>query len=227
MNVFARKLFSQVLVSWGRVMRYGTCNSRAPALLAGGVVAGPQGRPLVTPSCLADASSPLHLAAVGRAVPLPTVAARADDHQPVAPRAVEHPVALLDDWAPATEGWTQRPPPAILSFNAVLSLWRWHRSPGRYANDLGFVFSVEALFYRPDGGLATRLSLTPAIDDICGMRLEEPDPLSGLGGWGEPDPGENQIHEACAGGRKPHPRLMPEREPEPAHRRKTALLNRR
>ena len=216
MNVFTRKLFSQVLVSWGRVMRYGSCNSRAPALLAGGVVACPVACPLVAPSRLADALFALHLDAVGRAVALPAVAVGADDHQPVAPRAVEHPVALVDDRAPATEGWTPEPSPTILRSIAVLSPWRWHRSPGRYANDLGFVFSVEARFYRPDGGLVTRLSFTPAIHDIHGMRLEEPDPLFGLGGWGEPDPfacrqmkrrtisralcarGENHIQRSCA-----------------------------
>ncbi len=205
-----------MILSWGSVMRYGSCKSQAPALLAGGVVACPVTCPLVAPSCLANASSPLHLAAVGRAVPLPTVAARADDHQPVAPCAVEHPVALVNGQTPATEDWTQRPPPAILSSNVVLSLWRWHRSPGRYLNDLGFVFSVEARFYRPDGGLATRPSHTPAFDEISGMRLKEPDPLFGLEGWGEPDPfacrqmkrrtksralcarGKNHIQRSCA-----------------------------
>jgi hypothetical protein len=56
---------------------------------------------------------------------MPPIATSADDHQPVAPRAVEHPVALVDDRAPATEHWTPEPPPAILSSSTVLlSLWR-------------------------------------------------------------------------------------------------------
>jgi hypothetical protein len=105
-------------------MRYGCYNPRSPALLAGGVVAGPYGCPLVAPSRIADAMSPLQLAAVGRAVALPAVAAGADDHQPAAACAVEHPVALLDDRAPATEGWTPGPPPAILTSSLLLSLWR-------------------------------------------------------------------------------------------------------
>ena len=215
-NVFARKLFSQVLVSWGRVMRYGSCNSRAPALLAGGVVACPVTCPLVASSRLADALCAVHLDAVDRAVALPAIAVGADDHQSVAPCAVEHPVALVNGQAPATEDWTPWPPPAILSFSVVLSPWRWHRSPGRYANDLGFVFSVEALFYHADGWRVTRLSLTLAFDDISGMRPKEPDPLFGLGGWGEPDPfacrqmkrrtksralcarGRNHIQRSCA-----------------------------
>ena len=117
-------------------MRYGSCKSQAPALLAGGVVAGPQGRPLVAPSRLADTSSPLHLRARARAVALPPITAGADDHQPVAPRAVEHPVALLDGRAPATEDWTQGPPPAILTLSVESSLRRWHRSPGPLANPL-------------------------------------------------------------------------------------------
>jgi len=187
-NVFARKLFSQVLVSWGRVMRYGTCNSRAPTLLAGGVVACPVTCPLVASSRLADALFALHLDAVGRAVALPAVAVGADDHQPVAPCAVEHPVALVNGQAPATEDWTPWPPPAILSLSVVLSPWRWHRSPGRYPNDLGFVFSVEALFYRPDGGLVTRwfviLAIRPLPSCCRGTRFRdrafggEPDPFA-------------------------------------------------
>ncbi len=119
-----------MILSRGSVMRYGSCNLYAPAFLAGRVVARPQGRLLVTPSRLAEASLPLHLGAGGRAVPLPPVAATADDHQPVAPRAVQHPVALLDDRAPATEDWTPGPPPTIVRSTVVLPLWRWPRSPG-------------------------------------------------------------------------------------------------
>ena len=122
LGILARRLFSQVLVSWGRVMRYGCYNSRAPALLAGGVVAGSDGCPLVAPSRLADASFALHLAAVGRAVPLPAIAAGTDDHQSAAACAVEHPVALVDDRAPATEDWTPGPPPAILTSSLVIAL---------------------------------------------------------------------------------------------------------
>jgi len=83
--------------------------------------------------------------------------------------------------------------------SVVLSLWRWHRSPGRYANDLGFVFSVEARFYRPDGGLATRLSFTPAIGDIHGVRLEGTTSRRQA-------PGGNQIHYLRSeGGGEPDP----------------------
>ena len=80
LGIVARRLFSQVLVSRGSVMRYGCYNSRAPALLTGGVVAGPGACLLVASSRFADASFALHLNAVGRAVALPAVAASADDH---------------------------------------------------------------------------------------------------------------------------------------------------
>lgn len=60
-----------MILNRGSVMRYGSCKSQAPALLAGSVVARPQGRPLVASSRLADALLPLGLRAVGRAVPLP------------------------------------------------------------------------------------------------------------------------------------------------------------
>ena len=109
-----------MLVSWGRVMRYGCYNPRAPVFLAGGVVAGSDGCPLVAPSRLAGVLFALHLGTVGRAIALAAVATGADDHQPAAPCAIEHPVALVDDRAPATDGWTQRPPPAILSLIAVV-----------------------------------------------------------------------------------------------------------
>jgi len=112
-------------------MRYGCYKPRAPSLLAGCVVAGPMARPLVAPSRLADASFALHMTAVGRAVAIPAVAAGADDHLPAAPRAVEHPVALLDGRTPATEDWTPGPPSTTLCLMFVVSLWRWHRSPGR------------------------------------------------------------------------------------------------
>jgi len=117
-------------------MRYGSCKSHAPPLLAGGVVAGPQGCPLVASSRLADALSPLHRSAPVRAETLPAVTAGADDHQPAAPPAGEHPVALLDGRAPATEDWTEVPPPAILTASVESSLRRWHRSPGRLVNPL-------------------------------------------------------------------------------------------
>jgi len=87
-------------------MRYGCYKPRTPTFLASGVVAGPVASLLVASSRLADASLALYLAAVGRAVAISAVAAGADDHQPVAPRAVEYPVALLDGQAPATEDWT-------------------------------------------------------------------------------------------------------------------------
>ena len=110
-------------------MRYGSCKSQSPALLAGSVVARSQRRLPVSPARLADAPPPLHLGAVGRAITLPPIATGADDHQPTAPRAVEHPVALLDGRAPATEGWTQRPPPAILSLIAVFIALAVARKP--------------------------------------------------------------------------------------------------
>jgi len=234
-----------VLVSGGRVMRYGCYNSRAPALLAGGVVAGPDGCLLVAPSRFADASFALHLGAVGRAVALPPITTSADDHQPVAAPAVEHPVAFLDGQAPATEGWTKRPPPAILSsLTVVLSLWRWHRSPDCYANGLGFVLSVEALFYRTDWQPVTWASVAPAMGGAVMRSLlarcrEERDP--GL----EPHPrqadGENQlrgtrprgtritVYPARAG--RATPREPPPRdEPDPlacGRRRKTTRSRRK
>jgi hypothetical protein len=85
-----------VPVSRGRMMRYGCYKARAPALLAGGVVAGSQGCPLVASARLPDAPPALDLAAVDRTVTLPTVAAGADGHQSAAPPAVEHSVALFD-----------------------------------------------------------------------------------------------------------------------------------
>jgi len=184
-------------------MRYGCYNPRAPALLAGGVVAGPGACPLVASSRLADASFAMHLAAVGRAVAMPPIATSADDHQPVAPRAVEHPVALVDYRAPATEGWTPGPPPATLSLSLESSLWRWHRSPDCYANGLGFVFSVEALFYRTNWWPVTHPSMMLGISDpaICPLPARY---------RGQRDPGQephrrylpagNQIQEACAWG---------------------------
>lgn len=101
----------------GTLMRYGCYHLPAPALLAGGVVACPEGGLLVSPAGFADAVPPLHLSAVDRAVTLASVAAAADDHQAVTPRAMEHPVTLLDGPAPATEDWTQCPPSTILSLN--------------------------------------------------------------------------------------------------------------
>lgn len=77
-------------------MRYGCYNPRAPFLLAGGVVAGPQGCLLVSPCCLVQALLPLGLPAMGRAVSLTSIATGADGHQPAASRTVEHPVALVD-----------------------------------------------------------------------------------------------------------------------------------
>jgi hypothetical protein len=159
LEVFVGRLFSHRRASGGRVMRYGSCRSQAPALLTGRVVAGPQGRPLVASSRLADAVSPLDLRARPRAVALPPITAGADDHLPVAPPATEHPVALLDGQAPATEDWTRGPPPAILTVSVVLSLRRWHRSPGPLVNPLqawASSSSVEAWFYRTDPGPAMR-----------------------------------------------------------------------
>ena len=157
--------------SRGRVMRYGSCNSQPPALLAGGVVAGAQGCLLVALARFPDTSSPLHLAAPGRAVTLPTVAAGADDHQPAAPRAIEHPVALLDGQASchreldaeATAGDTQ-PWCGVIALAVT-------QKPRLLRQQSGLVFSVEALFYRPDRRLATRPSLTPAIRDsaVCSV----------------------------------------------------------
>ncbi len=170
-------------------MRYGSCNSRSPALLAGGVVARSQRRLLVSPARLADAPPPLHLSAVSRAITLPPIATCADDHQPAAPRAVEHPVALLDGRAPATEGWTQRPPPAILSLIAVFIALAVARKPRPLRQRLGFVLSVETVFYRTDRWTVTRPSAALAIVDIHGMRLGKPHPPLTLGGWGEPYPG--------------------------------------
>ena len=47
-----------MILSRGSLMRYGGRNSQPPALLAGGVVAAPQGRPLVVIPRIADASFP-------------------------------------------------------------------------------------------------------------------------------------------------------------------------
>ena len=105
----------QMMLRGGSMMRYGSCQVKAPALLAEGVVAGSQGPPLITLARLADAPPALHLGTVGRAVALPAVAVAANDHQPLAPCAVEHPVALRDEAAPATGDWTQGPPPTIIS----------------------------------------------------------------------------------------------------------------
>jgi hypothetical protein len=102
---------------WGTVMRYGCYNLPPPALLAGGVVPRPHRRPLVSPRRFADAVPPLHVGTVGRTVTLPPVTVPADDYQSMAAGAVEHPVALLDGSAPATEDWTKCPPSAILSWN--------------------------------------------------------------------------------------------------------------
>ena len=101
----------------GTVMRYGCYNLPPPALLAGGVFACSQESPLVSPAGLADAVPPLHLGTTGRAVALPAVTVPADDHQAVASCAVQHPVAVLEGPAPATEDWTKCPPSAILSLN--------------------------------------------------------------------------------------------------------------
>ena len=179
-------------------MRYGSCNSQSPALLAGGVVACSQRRLLVSPARLADAPPPLHLGAVGRAITLPPIATGADDHQPTAPRAVEHPVALLDGRTPATEGWTQRPPPAILSLIAVFIALAVARKPRPLRQRLGFVLSVEALFYRTDRWPVTRPSVAWAARSppACGRR-------------------GNQIQGHCARGKEPHPPLMREENQTP------------
>jgi len=106
-------------------MRYGSRDSQPPTLLASGVVAGPERAPLVASTGLADASAAPGLGATRRAVTLSTVTPAADDYLPVAPGAVEHAVAVLDGCQlPATEGWTQPPPFAILSFVRCLSLRR-------------------------------------------------------------------------------------------------------
>lgn len=91
-----RNLFSQGAVRWGRVMRYGCYKPRAPALLASGVAAGAVGCPLVASYRFSDVRHPLLLPAMARAVAMASVAQGADGHLPVAPCAVEHPVALVD-----------------------------------------------------------------------------------------------------------------------------------
>jgi len=186
-------------------MRYGCYNSRAPALLAGGVVARPQGRLLVAPPRLADAPPPLHSGAVGRAVALSPVTAAADDHQPVAPRAVQYPVALLDEAAPATEDWTQRPPPAILSSTVLSSLWRWHRSPGSLVNPLQAWASSSQwspCSTAPSGGWSPGRSVTAAIGEavVCslparcrGGTRSRARTTSTVCARGQPDPGGMRL----------------------------------
>ncbi len=211
-------------------MRYGSCNSQSPALLAGGVVARSQRCLLVSPARLADAPPPLHLGAVGRAVALPSIATGADDHQPTTPRAVEHPVALLDGRAPATEGWTQRPPPAILSLIAVFIALAVARKPRPLRQRLGFVLSVETVFYRTDRWPVTQPSAVPPIGDIHGIRLGKPYPRLAIGGWGEPYPGrvargERTTSSAYTPG-EPEPPLPPKppenraSQPPPTHDRR-------
>ena len=90
---------------------FGCYNSQAPALLAGGVVACPERGPLVSPPRFADAVPPLPLGSAGGAVALAPVAAAANDHQPVASGAVEHPVAVLDTALRITF-WVARSGPA-------------------------------------------------------------------------------------------------------------------
>lgn len=198
-----------MILSWGSVMRYGSCKSQAPALLAGGVVARPQGRKRVAPPRLAEASPPLHLGAVDRAVALPAVAPAADDHPPVAPRAVQHPVALLDDRAPATEAWTPEPPPAILTASVASSLRRWPRSPGPLVTPLQAWASSSRwrpCSTEPMGSWSRDRRSRGHRRRPSGLRSA--DPLSG-----------NQIQArttstACAW-REPNPGHAPRREPHP------------
>jgi hypothetical protein len=91
-----RNLFWREAVRWGSVMRYGCYKPRTPFLLASGVIAGAVRRSLVAPYRFSDASAPLDLAAMGRAVSLAPVAPGADGHLPVASCAGKHPVALVD-----------------------------------------------------------------------------------------------------------------------------------
>ena len=151
-------------------MRYGCYNSRSPALLASGVVARPGACPLVAPSRLADALFASHLAAVGRAVALPAVAAGADDHQAAAARTVEHPVALVDDRAPATEDWTPGPPPAILSLIVVVIALAVTQKPRplRQRPGLRFVGGGPVL---PHGLVAGHAIITRVGHVACGASV--------------------------------------------------------
>ncbi len=210
-----------MILSRGSVMRYGSCNLYAPTLLAGGVVARPQGCPLVAPSRLAEASPPLYLGAGGRAVALPPVAATADDHQPVAPRAVQHPVALLDGRAPATEDWTPRPPLAILIASVASSLRRWPRSPGPLVTPLQAWASSSR--WRPcstepmgggsrhprSRGHRRRSSGLRSTDPLSGNQIQARTTSTACA-WREPNPGP-------APRRKPHPfrAVGGRREPDP------------
>jgi hypothetical protein len=219
-------------------MRYGSCDSQTPTLLTGGVVAGPQGCPLVAPSRLADTSSSLHLRARARAVALPPITAGADDHQPGAPRAVEHPVALLDGRAPATEDWTRRPPPAILTLSVVLSLRRWHRSPGSLVNPLQAWASSSRWRLRSTAPIegrsrdrrsrrrlairrSARRRLAVGVNEIQtknhiqGVRLAGTKSSACAGS--EPDPiacdqrkGRTRSRALCTNAAEPHPALMRE-----------------
>ena len=84
----------------------------------------------------------------------------------------------------------------------VLSLWRWHGSPDRYANGLGFVFSVEPLFYRTEGGSSRR----PAVRSRTapGTKPSAKNPSTpyaeGTRSRGYAPRGGNQNHESTSRG---------------------------
>lgn len=190
-------------------MRYGCYKARAPALLAGGVVAGPLRRPLVASSRLPDAPSALRLAAVVRAVALPAVTAGADDHQPVAPCAVEHPVAQVHGSgschrgldAVATAGDTQPISCAVIALAVTQKPRPLRQRPGLHLLGGGLVL--------PHGLAAGHVSLGYAADGwssgaiaagrLWGATRSGVRTRSTAGGWREPDPRRapagNPIHD--------------------------------